>query len=217
MLCVEVCALIIGILYARRTLLGRLFVFYITFDLVVLILYWIFKALTQINEQLRSTIYVGNSLVSLFELLVYFQFFKHVINNRAVIKWMRFARIIFLMLVCLYLISMFSFISIRFRYISYLIGALEFCFLLPPCLVFYYQLLKTNSKLKLLERPSFWLVTGIFFYSLISIPYYLIDPFLKDNDYQLRYIFGALFFEVPCTLHFGFLLKAFLCKKPLTI
>ena len=215
---VEVTALICGLLYIRRYLLGRYFIFYIVFDLSVLLFYWFLILKTGIDPELKSRILnISNALISLTELLVYCYFFRLLLLSSRIKKITSLLTITYSFLVFLYLITMFDFLTNRFRYVTYLLGVLEFLILIPPCFAFFHQILKTESKLKLFERPSFWVVTGIFFYVLISIPYYLLDTFIYENGLQSKYLFSALLYQLPFTIHFAFLTKAFLCKKILTI
>lgn len=218
MLCVELTALICGLIYIRKYLLGRYFIFYIAVDLSILLFCWYLILKPGVDTKLTSRIVnTCNVIISLTELFVYFLFFRLLLSNERIKKIISILVIVYTFLVILYLITMFDFITNRLRYVTYLLGVLEFLILIPLCFAFYHQILKTESKLKLFERPSFWIVTGVFFYALISIPYYLLEPSINEYGHQSKYILNALLFHLPFTFHFAFLTKAFLCKKTLTI
>lgn len=213
----ELILLVIAILYIRKTKLGRYFIFYILFDFILLISNLILSAYTGISNHLKNEFvnYLNNS-VALIELLVYFYFFIQVLSKR-VRRPLTILAFFFLIIILIYACNKFSFLTTRQGYVANLIGVAEFILLIPPCLLFFYTLLKTNSSMRLFERPSFWIVTGIFFYSFISIPFYLLKKYIDDNYISLTYAFNAALYITPFTLNFVFLIKAFLCKKTLTI
>lgn len=218
MFIVELFTLILGVIYITKSKVGLFFVLYIAFDFLVLIIFWTLLISPNITSSLKSNILsVCNTLISLVELLAYYYFFEAILVNKKIKTFIFIFRLLYLILIATYLITRFNFITDRLFYVSYSLSAFEFLILIPPCFSYYSQILKTNSSLKLLERPSFWIVTGIFFYSLISIPFYLLNPLIRDSKYDLQDLFGALLFELPLTIHFAFLSRAFLCKKPLTI
>jgi hypothetical protein len=123
----------------------------------------------------------------------------------------------FFLITLLFETTRFAFLTRRLTYVAEAVGALEFIFLVPPCFVYFYELLKNEPVVNLYQRPSFWIVTGILFYSVISIPYLLIDRFVYNNQYEHRYLLDLAFFYIPISLNFIFLTRAFLCKKTLTI
>jgi hypothetical protein len=215
---VEFSALISGLVYARKNQLGRFFIFYIIVDLIILISYWFFILIPVINSELRSRILnIGNTIISLTELLVYCYFFRLLLWNNRIKKIISIFSIVYSILIMLFLITTFDFLTNRLIYVTNLLAVLEFLILMIPCFSYYQQILMTESKLRLFERPSFWIVTGIFFYSLISIPYYLLDTFIYEHAVRSKFIFNALLYQVPLIFHFLFLTIAFLCKKTLTI
>jgi len=214
----ELTLLIIAILNVRKSKIGRLFIFYILLDFLLLTANLILTTTKNItlefkNEFIRFT----NNFIALVELLVYFYFFKHVLPNTRISKLLKIFASFFLLILLTYVITKFAFLTDRLGYITNLIGATEFILLLPPCLLFFYNILNTDSDINLFERPSFWIVTGIFFYSFISIPFYLLKKHIDENYKDLLFTFNAALYIIPFTLNFGFLIKAFLCKKTLTI
>jgi len=218
MLIVEATALIIAIIYIRRTKIGKAFIFYIAFDFCLLIVDCFLISHPGIAPKFRSQFmtYINN-LVALTELLVYYIFFYIILSNSKIKNLMRVLALFFAIIIAVYFITRLNFLTNRFIYISYLIGVTEFIFMLPPCFFYFYNILTVDSEVSLLKRPTFWIVTGIFFYSLISIPYYLLNRYLSDHDKQLWHALQAALYVIPFTLNFVFLIKAFLCKKPLTI
>jgi hypothetical protein len=218
MLIVEATALVIGIIYIRKTKIGKTFIFYIAFDFCILIVDCLLISHSGIAPKLRYQLmsYLNN-LIALTELLVYYNFFFIILPYSKIKKIMKLLALFFLAIMIIYAITRLNFLTNRFGYITNVIGVTEFIFLLPPCLFYFYNILTVDSEISLLKRPTFWVVTGILFYSLISIPYYLLNKYLSDNDKQLWSALQAALYIIPFTLNFVFLIKAFLCKKTLTI
>ncbi len=47
------------------------------------------------------------------------------------------------------------------------------------CIFFYYKLFKNLSYKNILSEPSFWIVTGLIFYSCLSLPFYGLSSYIK--------------------------------------
>jgi len=213
----ELTALVIGCIYVRKNRVGQFFIFYIAFDLGI----WITGFYLDINQDLSKKsisnfVDYTNTLVAFAELLIYYYFFSKVLSGIRIRNLIKLLTVFYSLLVIIYITTKFSFFTSRIGYLSNLMGVIEFLFLLPPCFVFFYQLITNRSRLKLFERPSFWIITGIFLYSLLSIPFYLVDRYIFINNLDIKKIIGSVFFYVPFTLNFAFLSKAFLCKRTLT-
>lgn len=214
----ELIAIITGLILVRKDKTGIFFIAYLIFDFSILLIDYFILSSTFISKY-RFNFFnnLSNTLISFVELLVYYHFFIKIIRNNMVIKVIKTLRVIFSIIIVSFMVTEFSFLTNRYSYVSLLIGAIEFLFLLFPCLIYFYELLKNAPTISLYRRPSFWIVTGICFYSGISIPYYLLNRFVFSNQYEYRYLMGLLFFNIPFILNFIFLTRAFLCKKTLTI
>lgn len=94
--------------------------------------------------------------------------------------------------------------------------SVELLFLGFLCIVYYFELLTVPPSRNLLQSPSFWIVSGLFFYCFMIAPFFLVsERFVSSLThsyyifYSVHYIsFGCLFLAIT---------KAFLCKKRLTI
>lgn len=214
---IEIIAILIWAIYAPKNKISYLFFLYITFDLLILIINWILILQYTSPEIKKIFINITNTLVALFELFVYNTFFKQTLINTWIKKWSRYSFIFYSLITVSYTIYSLCHKSSLNSYLAYSVGALEFILLLPPCLVFYYQILNLSVDINLQKRPSFWIVTGIFFYSIISIPYYLLTTYISLIKHEYKYIYEATLFYLPFTINFIFLIKAFKCKKCLTI
>lgn len=214
---VELIALIIAFKYGRKTKIGRAFIFYIAFEFFMLIT----GDLLAIHSGISRKNYIAflifsNTLIALVELLVYYYFISSILQSKKLNLLMKFVALLYTFLVIIFFITRFSFVSPRQSFVSDILGAIEFILLLPPCMLYFYSILNNNSELPLFQRPSFWIVTGIFYYSLISIPFFIINRYILNLHLNLSVVLGAVFYNIPFTVNFIFLIKAFLCKKPLT-
>jgi hypothetical protein len=84
------------------------------------------------------------------------------------------------------------------------------------CLAYFFELFKLDNLSLLNQKPSFWIVTGCLFYSTYSLPFLLIAQKVLITNKQL---FILLYSGHYITFSFVFimLIKAFICRKPLTI
>jgi hypothetical protein len=212
----EIIAIISGVILVRKDKLGVFFLAYLVFDLSVSFGVTYIKVFSSATTyEIAVIIKITNTLIALLELCVYFYFFLNILANPTMLKTIKILRVVFISLISLSIAIHSVFFIEKYSYIANAIWTTEFLFLLPPCLAYFYELLKRDSLVNLYQRPSFWIVTGIFFYSATSIPYYTISHFLI-NQYNWRFT-SLLFFSVPFTINFIFLSIAFLCKKKLTI
>lgn len=214
MLC-EMTAIITCILFARKDKTTLFFLFYLIVDFSVLILYC-YAILSAHVSNVRNLIFMSNTIISLVELLTYYHFFLNLIRDRMVVKIMKLLRTLFVSTIIIFAIPESSVLISHNDYSSSILTVIEFLLLLVPCFVYFYELFKIDPIINLSKRPSFWIVTGIFFYTLISIPYYLLIRFVSNNVYEYRHILDLVLYYAPFSISFIFLTKAFLCKKTLT-
>lgn len=217
MFCVEFLALIIGIANIRVDKSIKYFLFYIAFDLTILVVNWILELLYTPHVKTFVFINISNTLISFVELFVYFRFFQKVLFGKGILIWLKISFQFYLTIILVHLIFVIWSSNNNHQYISYSIGALEFLLLLPPCFKYYSQILNFTPEISLQERPSFWIITGIFFYSIISVPYYLLTTYISVINHEYKNLYEAAFYYIPFTINFIFLIKAFTCKKSLTI
>jgi hypothetical protein len=214
----ELIAIIVGLLHVRKDKIAIFFLGYLIFDLLILIWgYYLEISPFTTNHEYSVFVAFTNTLISLVELLVYYYFFFSILRNKNMIKVLKTLGLIFCLIEMVFIITGFNFLTIRYSYASIVIGVIELLFLIPPCFAYFFELLTNDPIINLFERPSFWIVTGIFFYSVISIPSYLIDRFVNHYHYQVWGLMNLLLFYIPIAINSVFFIKAFLCKKTLTI
>jgi len=214
----ELVALVLAIILIRKDRIGRAFIFFIAFDFSILVTDMFLITKEQLNPNLQAYfVRISNSVIALIELLTYFYFFRQILLSFKIRRLITFLSLLFSLIIIIFTVTKLNSLTMSEKYVSDAIGSLEFIFLVIPCVVYFFQLLKTTSSINLFDRPTFWIVTGIFLYSLISIPYYLLSSYFLKNFRQFGYVLHAGLFFMPFTLNFLFLIRAFLCKKPLTI
>lgn len=79
------------------------------------------------------------------------------------------------------------------------------------CVFFYNNLFKNLSNQNILSEPSFWIVTGLIFYSCLSLPFYALNSYIKLQFSPL--IFSNIFSisNMLIIIMYLFFIKAFLC------
>ena len=83
------------------------------------------------------------------------------------------------------------------------------------CLVFYINLFKNTPRLNILQEPSFWIITGLFFYTCLSLPFFALNEYIKiyfsqPVAYDI-FVFSNIFIII---MHL-FFIKAYLCTTRL--
>jgi hypothetical protein len=92
------------------------------------------------------------------------------------------------------------------------IVSLELIMLIVLSLIYYYKILKDGINKKLTTEPSFWIITGLFFYSIVSTPFFIIGLEILLTDLRLYYFLFALHYLFSAIL-FITISKAFLCNR----
>jgi len=159
----------------------------------------------------------ANMIFALIEYIVFYNFFQTVLATSGIKKFMRFFYTFLMVSILLILLSRLinPLSCIPIRKLSDFIISSELLALTSLCLVYYFESFykKTTSDLK--SSPSFWIVTGLFFYSIIIAPFFMItDEIIESNKkfyfiaYSVHYTsFGVLFLAIT---------KAFFMRKPVT-
>lgn len=79
------------------------------------------------------------------------------------------------------------------------------------CILFYHHLFKIISIQNLFKDPLFWIVTGVIFYSCLSLPFYGLNNYIK---LQFPPLIATNIFSISNMLiiiKYLFFIKAFLC------
>jgi hypothetical protein len=212
----QILVIVLGITYQLKSKVGQFFILFALVDFTVLNLLFYLDYFSAMNKvTYYKTVGILNSFCFLSEFLAYYYFFLQTLQSKKAKSVLRILRIGFIALTLFYLLNAFIF-NIRTTTVMYYLGAIEYLFLLIPCLVYFYELFTIPSLQNLLQRPSFWIASGIFFISFISIPYYTIASYLFYSELQYTSPLNAALFILPLGITFLFLSKAFTLKTELT-
>ena len=79
------------------------------------------------------------------------------------------------------------------------------------CVFFYNKLFKDAPEQNIKHEPSFWVITGLFLFSCLSIPFYALNDYIKS---QFSFIISTNIFAssniLIIIMHF-FFIKAYIC------
>jgi len=117
-----------------------------------------------------------NTVFELGEYIAFFYFFRDCLQTKS---FKSLSRIFLLFLICISVAFSIGLLSPTyetddFQRHSLIINVIEFLFLSTMCLGYFYELLTTAPKTNLLKRPSFFIVTSVFFYAVASIPFFVL-------------------------------------------
>lgn len=214
-------ALIFAIKYYRKEKVNNFFIIYILYTFLLSdVVFQLFKFLFPLKgNDATFFLEVLNIVFAQIEFIVFSYFFKIIIENKYFKNAIPIVQIIFSILFFSLIIRIFFWeIEIKtLREFSYYFNAIEFFIFLPFCLFYFYELLTKQlaSITYLTKSPSFWIITGLFFYVIVSLPFLIIGNSLFINNKILYSISGSIHY-----ISFSFFLicltKAFACKTSLT-
>jgi hypothetical protein len=221
---VIICLLIALVTIIKFRRKEKIYYFFLSYILSAFFLFPICDIITLLLLDLnpKSVSYVTfietvNIIFALIEYIVLFIFFYSILKFK-IIKLLMIVFIPFaIMAVTAFIFKsqnqVLSVSEIR-RFDDILISA-ELLFIGLLCIAYYFELLTKKPSINLIQSPSFWIVSGLFFYCFMTAPFFLVSEWLAFNlkqsycaFYCIHYIsFGTFFLAIT---------KAFLCKKPLT-
>jgi hypothetical protein len=83
------------------------------------------------------------------------------------------------------------------------------------CIFFYNKLFKNTPHQNILLEPSFWIVTGLIFYSCLSLPFYALNSYIRQQFVPvISYNIFSISNMLIIIMHL-FFLKAYLCTTRL--
>lgn len=212
--------LIIGFIRFKKDSTHQLFLVYTAWAIFVFIIVDIKVKL--MHDRLGETIVIEtcNTLFALVEIMVFMHYFTRLLDGIRIRQFLRAAAIFYLLLTVVFFLRLVFVTGSSREQIaseSFLLNVIEFMLLLAPCLTYFYRLLahEDTSGGRLKDSPAFWIVSGLFLYILISLPFLLVAETMHLHDRKYYYIaFSFHFFSIAYL--FFCISKAFLCKAPLT-
>lgn len=211
-------SIIISITHFKKTFFHKVFAIYSATCFIIFLLYILFHFQINLSIASKHVVYeIDNNLFELLEIYIFLKYFSHCIDNRKTYKWAAICFRCYTIIILFFLLS-FSFGQIKIEKISeisFLVNDLELIIILLFCISYFINLFKKDPIHKLTSSPSFWIASGILFYTSISIPLFLIAIKIKTTN---ETIYNLLISGHYITLGLLFLsiTRAYLCKKPLT-
>lgn len=153
---------------------------------------------------------------TLIELLVFVHFFTLIIESPKFRKVLITITILFVLyyFVELYFDKRFS------RSISETtqsrVYTIESLILLIPCFVYFYELFKKPPTLNLRQEPAFWIVSGLSFFVTCTLPYSLLENYLRKNYLYLMTTLYSVFY-IFYILLLLMIIKAYTCNPKRSI
>lgn len=215
----QILALVISIRNQNREYKSTYFVPYIISGLILFgasDLVAFYFDLSKINNKLN--IEICNTIFMCFEFITFALFFKKILRTNLLNK---IISIFFILLITTTLIFYFQFSHNKHaieKLISQLnsITFIELTFIGILCLVYFFELFKFFEQENLLQKPSFWIVSSLIFYTLILPIIFIGIQFIKGENNNIYRILVSLHYISLCFVYLG-ITKAILCKRPLTI
>lgn len=214
-------ALTAGIKYYRKEKSNQLFIFYLFSSLLIINPIRSFISISLKLKGLNHTIYteIINIFFGFVEISTFFYFFSKIFNTKKINHILFTCWLIFLFVCVLFFLNSTKDTITKKQIIqnSYFVNSIEFLFLLSLCILYFYLLLtkETNKAIILTKSPSFWIISGLFFYCIVSLPFLLIGNSIFQDSHTLYFIiFSAHYISI--SILFLCIAKAFTCKVPLT-
>jgi len=208
----------IALMHHRRERARLFFLFYFFAGILLFAISSPFDVLRVFPE--RNVVALGelfNTTFELIEFVAFYWFFKKCLRNH------NLQVILKVFFVCLLAVSTLFFLSLRFpgytedniRVHSLLINVLEFFFIAFLCLAYFYELLTSTPKINLFHRPSFFIATSAFFYSVLLIPFFIVAHYMRRNVHPVYFALFSCHYLL-LTIMLLTIAKAFLRRQPIT-
>jgi len=196
-------------------------IYFLVYIIAGLILFFVANPIDilQILKRKKLAIFseMANTLFELIELIAFYYFFAKCFQNKKYHNVPKIFLISFCVIVGVFFIKLcfpnYTVDSIRRH--SLLVNVIEFFFLAVMCLLYFYGLFTSVPKMRLMQRPSFFITTSTFFYSVLMIPFFVIaHDMLKNGRTFFWILFGCHY--ILLTIVILTIAKGFLCRKPIT-
>ena len=169
------------------------------------------SALFPANKPLYRATTFCDYIFTLFEFLIFVSFFIGILQNTSYKKLIQVLRFLFMSVgVSIFIYDICSVAHVRVNSTFFLFTFEAIC-LLIPCLLYYLETFKSTSTFNLSENASFWVVTGLFFLMISTLPYSILIKKLFETSWL---IYSNLFslFHIFYIILFSMILRAYLCK-----
>jgi len=160
----------------------------------------------------------ANTVFELVEFIALYCFFQRCLQNNKLkmILDLFLCFLVVIMTIFFIKLTLPNYAAYDIRVQSLFINVVEFFFLFIMCLAYYREVFTDIPIKNLSKRPSFYIVTSAFFYTILMIPFFLIAHDVHGADMATYNILFACHYLLLMILLMS-ISKAFLCKIPITI
>jgi hypothetical protein len=190
--------------------LNPLIFFFASYVLLGLINYFIIATKTVLH--LKYTIFRYSDFIdTIIEFIAFFFIIKNHIISSKIKKALNPLLVFFTSSIFLYFIYYKSNYAEIDQYFLQAIFTVQASFLIIACILYYMDLFRKEPDLNLANQPSFWVITGVFFFMLCTLPFSLFCSYLFKTNY---YLYAQLFsiFNIFYCILFLMIIKAYFCK-----
>ena len=160
---------------------------------------------------------ISNTSFELIEFTAFYYFFRKSLQNKKHQKLSKIFLISLSTIVGLFFLALtlpgYTIDSIRRH--SFFINVIELFFLAFLCLAYFYELFTDIPKINLIQRPTFFIISSTFFYSVLLIPFFLLAHDMLKMDRQFYDVLFACHYII-LTIMLLAISKALLSRKPIT-
>jgi hypothetical protein len=206
---------IIGLTISIRKLsqnrkLKPLFFFFLGYVLNQFIVFFDISINVQqpIREIIRRYLDITDTIV---EFLAFFFLIKNHITDVKIRKVLNLLLPTFLISIFAYFIYHLSLHRKVNQYFLQVLFTIQAFLLIIASILYYIDLFKTEPKLSLTSHPSFWVVTGLSFFMLSTLPFSIFSLYLIKTNFSLYFQLFDIFEFFYCVLIL-MIIKAYLCK-----
>jgi hypothetical protein len=186
------------------------FVYYLMGYFLLGLLFFI-SALFPTSKALRQAATFCDYIFTLFEFLIFVSFFIKILQNAGYKKLIKILRFLFMNVgAFLFIYDICSFARIKVN-ATFFLFTFEAIILLIPCLLYYLEIFQSKPTLNLLQNASFWVVTGLFFFMISTLPYSILIKKIYETSWLIYSHLFSLFYIFYIILFF-MITRAYLCK-----
>jgi hypothetical protein len=171
----------------------------------------LFISNTSFHHTMVSIDYYADYIFTLFEFYIFVSFFKTILGSsvdQKILKWIFWCFSVIGITILIHDVISYGYPEKVNLHSLFIVQAIS---LLVPCTLYYIHLFKDEPTLNLLNEPSFWIVTGLSFFMVCTLPYsFFIDYLLKTDILLYGHLFSI--FHIFYLLLFTMIIRAHLCK-----
>ena len=202
--------LVVSIVKRKKHRILKNFPLYFSFFLCVLISGDIYEFFLP-KAKFRLDMYI-DYFFTLAELIIFSDFFYKILISSISKKTIKIFTRLFIVFSLISVITNVHFYNMISQNTRNRIYTTEAIILIIFCIFYYFEIFKHSVYPNLINEPSFWIVTGLSFFMICTLPYSLMEIYLLKNFKSIGFQLYTIFY-VFYILLFLMIITAFACKK----